>query len=180
MIPTAWLYRILGAALAVGALLWLVQSRGHWRDEARANATLFHAEQAAHAATVANYRAAAEQARKADAANLARVKAEQSAINERTRDDYETRIAAARARAGELRRHAEATAPDSGLGRSAPMPRLPASARGAPEAAVQSRFPDADRLIATEQAIQLDELVKWVRQQHAVRPDISPNGAKPE
>ena len=29
-------------------------------------------------------------------------------------------------------------------------------------------------MIATEQAIQLDELIKWVRQQHAVRVDGMP------
>ena len=170
MIPTTWLYRILGAAVAVAALLWLVQSRDHWRDEARANDRLYRAEQAAHAATVANYRAAAEQARREDAANLARVKAEQAGINERTAHDFETRIVAARASAERLRKQARTAAADPGDGRAAPVPGVPPAARGASEGAGEDRLPDADALIATEQAIQLDELIKWVRSQAEVKP----------
>ena len=168
MIPTAWLYRILGASLAAAAILWLIQSRDHWRDEAKANATLYQQAQAASAATVANYRAAAEQARREDTANLARVEAEQGAINERTQDDFETRIASARALAERLRQQAAAAATDSGAGGAAAMPGLPAAAGSAPEAADEDRLPKSDRLTATEQAIQLDELIKWVRAQSAV------------
>jgi hypothetical protein len=171
MIPTSWLYKILGAALAAAALLWLVQSRDQWRDKARANDTLFHAEEVAHAATVANYRAAAEQARREDAENLARVKAEQTQINERTASDFESRIASARADARRLREQASAASADPGPSGSAPVPRLPATAGSAAESAREDRFPQSDKLIATEQAIQLDELIKWVRQQHAVRVD---------
>ena len=168
MIPTAWLYRILGGALAVAVLLWLVQSRDHWRDEAREKDSLFHSEQAAHAATVASYRAAAERARREDAANLARVEAAQAHINERTKDDFESRIASARASAERLREQAAAAATDSGPGRAAPMPGLPAAAGGAADAAGQDRLPQSDRLTATEQAIQLDELIKWVKAQAGV------------
>ncbi len=168
MIPTEWLYRILGAAIAAAAILWLIQSRAHWRDVSRANESLFQAEQAAHAATVANYRAAAEQARREDAANLARVEAEQGAINERTQDDFETRIASARASAQRLRQQAAPAAADPGAGGAAAMPGLPVAAGDASEAAREDRLPQSDRLIATEQAIQLDELIKWVRAQAAV------------
>jgi hypothetical protein len=168
MIPTGWLYRILGGALAVAALLWLVQSRDQWRDKARSNEALFEAEQAAHAATVANYRAAAEQARQRDAANLARVKSEQAQINERTADDFETRIAAARADAERLRRQAAVAPADPGAGPAASMPRLPTSAGGVAEGPGEDRLPQPDALIATEQAIQLDELIEWVRQQSAL------------
>ena len=170
MIPTSLLYKILGAAVAVGALLWLVQSRDHWRDEARSNASLFHAEQAAHSATVANYRAAADQARRDDAANLARVKAQQGEINERTANDYESRIASARADARRLRQQASAPAADPGSGGAAPMSNLPAPAGAIAESAGKDRLPQPDALIATEQAIQLDELIKWVRAQVAVAP----------
>jgi len=168
MIPTAWLYKILGAAVAVGALLWLVQSRDHWRDEARANAGLFHAEQAAHSATIANYRAAADQARREDAANLARVKAAQAQITERTANDYESRIASARADALRLREQAGSAATDPRASGGAQVPRIPAPAGGASETAGEDRLPQSDRLLATEQAIQLDELIKWVRAQAAV------------
>lgn len=171
MIPTSWLYKILGTAVAVAALLWLVQSRDHWRDEARANDKLFHAEQAAHAATAANYRAAAEQARRDDAQNLARVEAEQAQINERTENDFETRIASARADARRLREQASAAATDPRSGGAAPVSRLPASARAVAQSAGKNRLPRSDALIATEQAIQLDELVKWVRSQAAVTVD---------
>jgi hypothetical protein len=179
MIPASWLYRILGAALAAAALLWLVQSRDHWRNTARANELRFQQEQAAHAATVANYRAAAEQARLDDAANLARVRADQAAISERTANDFETRIASARAAAVRLREQAAAPAADPGAGGGAPMPGVPAAAGTVAQAAGEDRLPQSDRLLATEQAIQLDELIKWVRQQHAVRVD-SMSGERPE
>jgi hypothetical protein len=170
MIPTSWLHRILGIAAAAAALLWLVQSRDHWRDQARANDELYRGEQAAHAATVANYRAAAAQARREDAANLARVRASQAHINERTKTDYESRIASARALAERLRVETAADAANSGAGGSPPVPGLPASPRGTHETPGEDRFPDSDRLLATEQAIQLDELIKWVRAQAAVDP----------
>ena len=170
MIPTSWLYRILGIAAGLAALLWLVQSRDHWRDEARANAGRFHAEQAAHAATVANYRAAAEQARREDAANITRVRAEQAQINERTANDFETRIAAARAAALRLREQARSAAADPGTGRATPVPGASIAAGGAAQAPGEGRLPGSDRLIATEQAIQLDELIKWVRSQAEVKP----------
>ena len=170
MIATAWLYRILGIAAAAAALLWLVQSRDQWRDRARANADLYRAEQAAHAATVASYRAAADQARQADAANLVRVKAEQAQINERTQDDFESRIAAARAHADRLRRQAEAAATHPGGRGATAVPGIPAASGGLAEAAGESGFPLADRQLATEQAIQLDELIKWVRGQAGVEP----------
>ncbi len=169
MIPAPWLYRMLAGALAAAALLWLVQSRDGWRDEAKANERLFHQEQAAHAATVASYRAAAEQARREDAANLARVTAEQAAINERTSNDYESRIAAARARADRLRGKASPAAADPGAGSAAPVPGISLASEGSSQDPGEDGFPAGDRLIATEQAIQLDELIKWVRAQSEVR-----------
>lgn len=165
MIPTSWLYRILGVAVAIAALLWLIQSRDQWRDEARANHGLFRSEQAAHATTVANYRAAAEQARRDDAVNLARAKAEQAQINERTAHDFEIRIASARASARRLRGQPGAAAADPGTGGAAPVPGLSPGAGGPAQAARENRLPESDRLLATEQAIQLDELIKWIRKQ---------------
>jgi hypothetical protein len=171
MIPAIWLYRILGAALGVAALLWLVQSRDHWRDTARSNQQRYLQEQAAHAATVANYRVVAEQARIEDAANLARAKADQAAISERTANDFESRSASARAAAVRLREQAAGSATDSGTGGSAPVPGVPAAAGGAAQGSGENRLSDSDRLIATEQAIQLDELIKWVRAQAGVNQD---------
>jgi hypothetical protein len=169
MIPASWLYKLLGAALGIAAVLWLIQSRDHWRDEARSNGKLFRAEQAAHAATIANYRSAAEQARREDAENLARVEASQAQINERTANDFETRMASARADARRLREQARAAAADPRIGGGASVPGLPPAARAVAEAAGEGGLPESDRLMATEQAIQLDELIKWVRSQSDVK-----------
>jgi hypothetical protein len=46
------------------------------------------------------------------------------------------------------------------------VPRLSAAAGQSPQAAGQDGL--SDRLIATEQAIQLDELIKWVKAQSKV------------
>ena len=53
------------------------------------------------------------------------------------------------------------------------MSRLPAAAGQSLEAAGADGFPLAERLTATEQAIQLDALIKWVRAQAAVDPNGS-------
>jgi hypothetical protein len=171
VIATGLLYRILGGALAIAALLWLVQSRDHWRDRARSNEQLYRQEQAAHAATVANYRAAAEQARRDDAANLARVTAEQARISERTANDFESRIASARVSAGRLREQAASGAAHSGAGGATSVSGVPSAAARAAQAAGEDGLPPPDRLTATEQAIQLDELIKWVREQSRIEPD---------
>ena len=171
------------AVVAALLLALLIHDRNRWKAKTTHYAELLAGERAAHSATVANYRAAAEQARREDAENVARVKSEQATINERTANDFESRIAAARARAGELRRNT-ASAADPRLRRTAPVPSLPASAAGTPEGAGEDRFSEAehrsqtevaplgadDALIATEQAIQLDELIRWVRRQAAVAP----------
>ena len=151
-----------------GALLLalLIHDRNHWKAKTAHYAELLAAERGAHAATVAGYRAAAERARIADAANAARVKAEQAIINERTSNDFEARLAAARARADELRGKAAVSATDPGA-RGAPSVSSLSVAAGKPaQASGEDRLPDA--LLATEQAIQLDELIKWVRQQSDV------------
>ena len=149
-----------------GALLLalLIHDRNHWKAKTAHYAELLAAERGAHAATVAGYRAAAVHARAADAANAARVRADQAAINERVADDYQERIAAARAAAGSLRR-TTAAATHPGAGRAAPVPCLPVAAPGVAESASENGLSQPERLIATEQAIQLDELIKWVRAQ---------------
>jgi len=152
----------LAAALMVALL---VHDRNRWKAKTGEYSALLAAERSAHSATVAGYRAAAERARREDAENLARVKAGQAAINERTRNDFESRIAAARARSAGLQHSAQAGAADPGGGRAARLPGLSAPSERVAEAAGEDGFPFADRLIATEQAIQLDELIKWVKAQ---------------
>ena len=162
------------------ALLLLIQKAEtrHWKKQSGQFEQLYHSDQTAFAQTVAGYRSAADAARAADRAAVDRVHAEQAAINERTAHDYETRLAAARARSDELRRVAQAPA-HSGDGGTAPVSALSAAAAGAHEAAGEGRLSGPDALIATEQAIQLDELIKWIRRQHSVDPNADSRERQP-
>jgi len=160
---------VIGIAAAL-TLALLVHDRNRWKAKAEHYTQALAAERAAHSATIANYRAAAERARLADAANIERVEAEQDAINERTVATYESRIAAARALADRLQRDSISRA-DPGGRPAPPVPGLSGSAGGADEASGKNRLPLPDAILATEQAIQLDELIKWVRLQAAVERD---------
>lgn len=162
----AMLKLVLAIACALAVAL-LVYDRNRWKAAAAERRDRLVAEQTAHAGTIANYRAAAEAARQADLANVERVKAAQAAINERSANAFEKRLADARSAAGRLRGRPAAPA-DPGRGRAAPVPGLPAAAAGIAETAGEDGFSVADQLIATEQAIQLDELIKWVERQHSV------------
>ena len=164
---------IAGIAVSLALSILLVVQKGetrHWKKQSASFEQLYSHEQAAFAQTVANARAAAEQARAADMANADRVAVEQRTINERTANDYESRLAAARAHAQQLREPPNAAANPGARG-SASMPGLSAAACGAVETAGQDRLSASDALTATEQAIQLDELVKWIRSQAEVDPD---------
>ncbi|HKX92345.1 MAG TPA: hypothetical protein VJM15_07975 [Sphingomicrobium sp.] len=155
----------------VGLLLVQKGETRHWRKQSGQFEQLYRGEQAAFVATVEGYRAAADKARAADRAAAERVRAEQDAINERTNHDLETRLAAARARADGLQLEARAATADPGGGGAAPMPGLSVAAGRPAEAARQDRLPAGDALLATEQAIQLDELIGWVREQAGVDPN---------
>ena len=159
---------IAGIAVSLGLGLLLFIQKGetnHWMKQSASFEQLYRQDQAAFASTVTNYRTAAAKAAASDQANLRRVTAERAAITERTNDDFETRLAAARADAQRLRIDAQA---NSGAGRSPSMPGLPAAARSASKSPVQDGLSQPDALTATEQAIQLDELIKWVRRQATV------------
>ena len=164
---------IAGLAVSVALGLLLIIQKGetrHWKKQSGQFEQLYHAGEAALAGTVANYRAAADAARAADQANLARVAAEQRAINERTSNDFEARLAAARTLAQRLRGQAASPAADRGAAGAAAVSRLSASSGGAAQAAGEDRLSLAERELATEQAIQLDELIKWIRAQAGVEP----------
>lgn len=161
----------LAIALGLGVLLAIQWGEArHWKKQSAGFEQLYQKDQAAFATTVAQYRETAASARAADQANLQRVAAAQSQIDERTANAFEARLAAARARAGQLRLQPAASA-DPGASPGASMPGLPAAAGGAAQSAGQDRLPAADALTATEQAIQLDELIKWVKAQAAVDPN---------
>lgn len=155
----------LGCALL---LALLVQDRNRWKAKTSHYAELLAAERSAHAASTANYRAAAEIARRADKENAARVKSEQAAINQRSAHEFESRIAAARAAAERLHRNAKSAPANPGPRGAAPLSALSATAGSAAQASRPDGLFRTERLIATEQAIQLDELITWVWQQGQV------------
>ena len=163
---------IAGTAVALVLLIMLTVQKlesVRWKKDSGQFEKLYHQEQAAFATTVANTRAAADAARASDLANAQRVAAEQRAINQRSEDEFEARLADARALAERMRIQAQGSAADRGSAGAATVSGLSATAGGADQAASKNRLPDA--LLATEQAIQLDQLIKWVRQQHTVRVD---------
>ena len=164
---------IAGIAVSLALALLLVIQKSetrHWKSESARSEQLYRNEQTAFSTTVANYRAAAEAARAADLATAQRAAAEQRAINHRSENDLEARLADARARAERLRLQSGAQA-DPRPHAAASVPGLSAAAVGADQAAGQDRLPSPDALLATEQAIQLDELIKWTRAQAAVDPN---------
>lgn len=166
----------LAVSIALGLLLLIQKGETrHWRKESGHYQELYAQEQSALSGTIANYRSAAAQAVAADQANLARVAAAQRTIDERTSDEFEARLAAARAAADQRLRVEPQSAADPSRGAAAPVPTLSAAPGGSHQAAGQDRLSNADALTATEQAIQLDELIKWVQAQHAVDPNDQGN-----
>jgi len=166
---------IAGIVMSLCLAVLLAVQKGEtrrWKNESASYEQRYRAEQSAFARTVAGYRAAAEEARSADLAAAQRVAAEQQAINRRSENGFEARLADARARAERLRTERESAAGHSGGGAAAPVPGLPAAARHADQATGENRLPDA--LLATEQAIQLDELIKWVKAQAKVDNNAPP------
>lgn len=164
---------IAGLAAAAIFALFLIAARidaRHWKKQSAQFEQLYRAETKAHAETIAGYRIAAERARASDRANAERVQAAQSTITERITNDFEARLADARTRAHRVRELTQAGSNSGGRG-SAPVPGVPDASGRVDEAAGQNRLPDPDRLIATEQAIQLDELIRWVRAQGSIDPN---------
>ena len=167
----------IAAALALLAMLLVqkIETR-HWRKQSGEFEQLYHAEQNAFVRTVADYRAAAAAARAADLAAAERVRAEQRTITERIANDFATRLTAARDRAERLRIAAGAAASDPCGRASPPVSGLPAAACGVAQTPGKDRLPvqaggSTDALIATEQALQLDALIRWVRAQAGVDPN---------
>jgi hypothetical protein len=159
---------IAGALLLLTLFLVKAGEARHWRKQSGRYEQLYLSEQGARAQTIANYRAAAETAREEDLANANRVIAEQRTISERTSHDLEARLADARARAQRLQLGQGSAAAPGGGGRAAAVPAAGAAPGAAGRAAEKDGFSLSDRLLATEQAIQLDELIKWVNGQAAV------------
>jgi hypothetical protein len=162
---------IAASLLLLGLFLTKTVEARHWRKQSSRYEQLYLGEQSARVTTIANYRAAAETARAADLAYAGRVAAAQRTISERTTHDFETRLADARAHAARLQLADRTPATAGGGGRTAPVPAPGATPGPAGGAATEGGLSVTDALIATEQAIQLDELIKWVNAQSAVNAD---------
>lgn len=141
-----------------GLLIWALILRGDLAD-ARAD---LGAEQAAHRTSALNWRIATATALAADLQNRLAKERAQAEESRRIADDYEARIADARARAAAVGLRGQAAAADPGGGGKPAVPGVPDPARVADAAAGENRLSAADALIATEQAIQLDALIGWV------------------
>lgn len=164
----------IAASVALAGLLvaQAIDAR-HWHKRSDRFEQLYAAGQLAFAKTTAAYREAADRARADDRANAARVAGKQQSITEGTEHDFQIRLADARARADRLRKELAAGAADPGRRRATAVPGLSIAAGRPTEAPGDERLPSGLALTATEQAIQLDELIKWVRRQAAVDPNGS-------
>lgn len=138
------------------------------------------------AQTEANYRAAAAQRKAEDLINVERVKAEQSTISEEVRSDYAKRIDAIRANFA--RRVQLATSTDTRSPGATNLPATSEGTAGVAETACDTRLPQRQALIASEQAIQLDALITWVEKQarvdnsgaaHALADNLAPVRQRP-
>ena len=165
------------AVLAVLLVHWFVTDPALRTELAQAEIDLT-LEMQAHAQSNINHALAAAEAGRLDRANVKRVKAEAATESKEIVDDLEIRLSDARQRADaaeqRLRGQANAPARASG-GAAAGMPALSRTATGVGQAACDCGLPatgiaagaDGDmsiqeRLIATEQALQLDALIQWV------------------
>lgn len=135
------------------------------------------AERMAHQQTKLDYRAAQADAQRLEHDRLAAVSAHQKEISDAVAETYRARLADARARAEQLRNDAgQGGAPAGGASSGQPVPAaVPGTARAA-EATGDRGLPVAAadwRLVATEQAIQLDELITLVERQSKVETNPS-------
>lgn len=155
----------------------LVETRTGERDE----------ERKAHIASRLAYFLAEKAAARAEDDRLARVEAEQQEITDDTIRSFEARLADARAVASRLREQSgnvPTGARPAGSTDSLEGAALSQAAGGPDETAALPRLPDpADelhwRLVATEQAIQLDELISWVEAQSTIDPNAGPGSDNP-
>jgi hypothetical protein len=110
------------------------QEARHWHGQSDRFEALYHSEQLAHQATIANYRAAAKQAEAEDAANKARVEHVQTRISKEVSNDYQAKLAALRARYDAIRVRSGASAGDLGSSGDQGLPGTSEAASG-PDAA---------------------------------------------
>lgn len=148
-----------GVVLALAFMVWM---RGERIDTLEAS---LDAERARYEQQVSDYRAAYNKAR-ADALTAARqVETEQERITHEVSADYQARLADVRARYSRLLAEAKA---NPGHGGEADLSGVPDTAGRAYEGPAYCGFSLDARLVASEQALQLQALQDWLRGQVAV------------
>ena len=164
---------LIGAAL----LLHFAMDARHWKKQDARDVKALQAEKSAFDQTVANYRTAAAKQKADEDAKNARTQAQQQAVNQERDQSYEARIAAARAAlaaAQRMQQHSAAAAnPGSVSGTSVPAIATPSCGTDTPATDPVTRAFDC--------AIQLDELITWTQQQHAIDPNApAPKPSDPQ
>lgn len=161
---------IAGSLVAVVAVLgvMLLIAKGdarHWHKS-------FDQEHAAHVQTVANYKAAADEAARLDKANVDRVTKEQTAITEKVTNDYQSKLADSTSRYDRLRAQA------SGYLSHPSSPGVPASPETTCRAVAGTDCASVPTLLkaAQDNTDQLLALQAWVTAQSAV--DTNGDGGK--
>jgi hypothetical protein len=149
------------------ALTWGVHGAmdaRHWKKLSDNYEKLYNQDHLAFGLTVLNYRTAAAKQKADDDAKNARTVASQQAASQETIDEYQARLAAARAEYQRL----QSSAANPGGGAGTGVPSLPAPPSGPPQSTADGL---SLRYTCTAQGLQLDELIKWVTRQHAIDPN---------
>jgi hypothetical protein len=156
---------IAGLALLLGLQTWRLDQRSAERDAARAATERAEAH---HRLFAERVRAKAEEIARKALERARRVEAEQDRITREISHDYQSQIAALRARYERLLRERAGGANPGGAGGAPGVPALPGPARGLDGAAGPDRLSLAERLLCSEQSLRLLHLQHWVREQQGV------------
>ena len=158
-----WAIPIILLLATVAVLVLILNGRTADRDRWQQRATV---EEQNHRQTVENYRAASAEAQRQAQENVARVKANQAAITERTANDYKARLAAVDARYERVRAQLAART-DLRSSDLAPVS-IASDATCRAYGGTDCDTLLARLMVAEKQAQQLIGLQDWVRQQAAV------------
>lgn len=158
-----WVGLVVSLLLAVVVVHYWSEAR-HWKKLSDNYQKLYITDHQAFGQTVLNYRAAAAAQKADEEEKNARTVSHQQAVNQEISDEYETRLAAARAQLSRLQ--ASAAHPGSAAGAGVPSVSPPAGGPADPAADGLSL-----RYTCTAQGLQLDELIRWVTRQHAIDPN---------
>lgn len=155
---------IVAGLLISGLLIYTYIVTGQ-RDTANARAEAAEAREIAFAARV---KAKAEEISRRFADYSRRVEADQNRVSQEVSRDYQIRLAELRAYYDRLLRERANGAGSGRPGATPGLPRLPDAPGGTDGAAGADGLSLAERLLASEQALRLQFLQQWVREQAAV------------